>query len=231
MRSHNLYLQKVHDELSVYSQKLLHGELVEMTTAQEENWDRIQIIWSLLKDGHSDNDILKLAKNHPGLKIQERRARELLYMTYEVFADLRPMRNTKALKMLDSESFRQSANMVMIEMQKLLKKGAKQEGPSLTDILDFDEDEIEQGNENHIKQYGLTTKEYEAYAKLMKIWKELRVEAGKIDGVYLPDAKNQEEKKRPMKVTIKKLIVNNNSNPIIPPTPEPETYVLEQESD
>lgn len=229
MRNHNLYLQKVHDELSVYSQKLLHGELVEMTATQEENWDRIQIIWSLLKEGHSDNDILKLAKNHPGLRVQERRARELLYMTYEVFADLRPMRNTKALKMLDSESYRQSANLVMIEMQKLLKKGAKSDEPSLTDILDLDDDEIEANDENHIKNYGLTTKEYEAFVKLMKVWKELKVEAGKIDGVYLPDAKNQEEKKRPMKVTIKKVVVNNNQ--IAPPPTEPETYVLEQESD
>ena len=222
MRSHNLYLQKVHDELSVYSQRLMHGELVEMTDAQEQNWDRIQIIWSLLKKGNSDNDILQLAKNHPGLKVQERRARELLYMTYEVFADLRPMRNTKALKMLDSESYRQAAYLVLSEATKLLKKGAKPDEPSIKDF--FGIDEIEDDNE----KYGLSTKEDEAFAKLMKVYKELLSEAGKIDGVYLPDAKNQEEKKRPMKVTIKKVIVNNVNQ--IQPLTEPETYVLEQES-
>lgn len=215
MRSHNLYLQKVHEELSVYSQRLMHGELVEMTKTQEENWDKIQIIWALLKDGNSDNDIFKLARNHPGLRVQERRARELLYMTYEVFADLRTQRNTKALKMLDSESYREAAQLVMVEILKLLKKGSKQEGIKVSDL--FDEYDDEEDDESYLKQYGLSVKEYDAVSKLFKIWKELKQEAGKIDGVYLPDAKNQEEKKRPVKITIRKVVVNNQNPPVEKP--------------
>ena len=226
MRNHNQYLQKVHEELSVYSNRLMHGELTEMTETQEANWDKIQVIWKLLKDGNSDNDILKLAKNHPGLKLMERRARELLYMTYEVFADLRPLRNVKALKMLDSESYREAAQLVMSEILKIRKKGTKQEGININDLFG-DDFEDEEGNEAHIAQYGLTTKEYEVMAKLFKIWKELRQEAGKIDGVYLADAKNQDEKKRPMKINIRKVVVVNNSNP---PKEEPidTTYVLDE---
>jgi hypothetical protein len=190
MRTNSQYIQKIQDEMTVYQQRLKFGDDIEMTEIQEENWEKINIIWKLLKDGESESEILKMAQNHPGLKVMNRRARELLYMTYEVFADLRLSRNVKAVKMLDSESYREASGLVMTEIKELLEPKEMWDAESGTWIK--------------------PKKNYQDITGLFKIWKELKIEAGKIDGVYLPDSKNQDEKKKPKNIIIKKLTVNQN---------------------
>lgn len=177
MRNHNKYLEKVHEELDIYRKRLMLGDDIEMTETQLENWKKINIIWSFLKDGHTDTEVIKMAKHHIGLKVMDRRARELLYMTYETFADLRLQRNTKAIKMLDSEAYREAAKLIFDVMQ----TEAKYPSPDLKGL-----------------------------AYLAREYRNLKREAGLIDGVYLPDAKNSDEKKIPKKITIRKVVVNNN---------------------
>ncbi len=198
MRSNAQYIQKVHEELSPMQKRLKQGDDFELTETQEENWDKINIIWKLLKDGNSDSEVLKLAKNHPGLAVMERRARELLYLTYQTFADLRLSRDVRAIKILDSESYREAAAEVMDDIKKIRKSSTLEDD-----------------------------KKYDFIKKFMKVWKELKVEAGKIDGVNKEDSKNQEEKKKPRKIVIRKLVVNNNfQNPPKEP-PQDITYELE----
>lgn len=122
MRNHNKYLVKVHEELDIYRQRLMLGDEVEMTETQLENWKKINIVWSLLKDGNTDTEVIKMAKHHIGLKVMDRRARELLYMAYETFADLRLQRNTRAIKMLDSEAYREAALLIRKEMKSAIER-------------------------------------------------------------------------------------------------------------
>lgn len=186
MRNHNKYLLKVHEELDIYKKALMLGDEVEMTETQKENWKKINIIWSLLKDGNTDTEVIKMAKHHIGLKVMDRRARELLYMAYETFADLRLQRNTKAVKMLDSEAYREAAQIVY----NLMQTEASYPIPDLKGV-----------------------------AMLAREYRNLKREAGLIDGVYLPDAKNSDEKKVPKKITIRKVIVNNNFSGQAPEQP------------
>jgi hypothetical protein len=87
MRQNNKYLEKVYEEMDIYRQHLLSGK--ELTVQQGDTFEKIDVIRGWLRDGFSDVDVIKLAKNDPRLSVQDRRARELLVMAYEVFAELR----------------------------------------------------------------------------------------------------------------------------------------------
>lgn len=54
---------------------------------------------------------------------------------------------------------------------------------------------------------------YKEAALLIKEWRALRAEAGKIDRVYDPDAVDAEEKKRPQKIILKKVVLNQVVSP------------------
>ncbi|NBB31951.1 hypothetical protein [Cellulophaga sp. BC115SP] len=159
MRQHNKYLDKVYEEMSVFREHLLTGR--ELTPTQQETFEKISVARGWLKDGYSDTEVIQCLKNDPIVKVQDRRAREILAMAYETFAELRQLRNKEGIKFMYAELFREAAYK------------AKQE-------LDWD-----------------------AYMKLMK-------EAAKIDGAYDEIKSNMEEKKRPTKIVIKRVEVNNN---------------------
>ena len=106
MRQHNHYLGKVQEELSIYQQYLL-DETIELTPTQLETWERIDAARAWLRTGYSDSDALKMLKNTRN--VQERRAREILSMAYEVFAELRAGRSKEGVKFLYAEIFRKAA--------------------------------------------------------------------------------------------------------------------------
>ncbi len=159
MRQHNKYLDKVYEEMSVFREHLLLGK--ELTPTQAETFNKIDIARSWLKDGYSDTEVIQLLKNDKQVKVQDRRAREILAMTYETFAELRQLRNKEGIKFLYAEMFREAAY-------------------NAKNASDFD-----------------------AYLKLMK-------EAAKIDGAYDEIKANIDEKKKPTKIVIKRVEVNNN---------------------
>ena len=75
MRQHNKYLEKVYEEMDVYRQHLLRGD--ELTITQEETFVKMDICRGWLKEGYSDTEVIRMLKNHPVAKVQERRAREV----------------------------------------------------------------------------------------------------------------------------------------------------------
>ena len=109
MRQHNKYLEKVYEEMDVYRQHLLTG--AELTDTQQENFTKMDICRGWLRDGYSDTEVIRMLKQHPHAKIQERRAREILAMSYEVFAELRQLRNRDGIKYLYAEQFREAAKV------------------------------------------------------------------------------------------------------------------------
>ena len=117
MRQHNKYLVKVFDELSIYQQHIMEGK--ELTVKQEETYQRLEIIRGWLLAGLSDSDTLKLAKTDSRLGLQDRRARELLAMTYEIFAELRQLRNREGIKYMYADLMRTTADKILKDYETL----------------------------------------------------------------------------------------------------------------
>lgn len=122
MRQHNKYLEKVYDEMDVYRRHLLTG--VELTTMQKETLIKMDICRGWLQDGYSDTEVIRMLKQHPEARIQERRAREILAMSYEVFAELRQLRNREGIKYLYAEQFRDAARIAFESFRGELSKYA-----------------------------------------------------------------------------------------------------------
>jgi predicted TIM-barrel fold metal-dependent hydrolase len=120
MRQHNQYLAKVTEESDVFRQHLLNDRA--LTTQQEETFEKIDTLRGWLKQGYSDADVIKLAKNDPRVRVADRRARELLTMAYDIFADLRSARNTEGIKYLYAEQFREAARRAFGEYEILMGK-------------------------------------------------------------------------------------------------------------
>ena len=130
MRQHNKYLQKVHEELSVY-QKYLIDETTVLTPTQLETFEKINAARAMLRNGYNDNQVLTRLKQNEGL--QDRRSREVLAMAYATFAELRQAKDKEGVKFLYSELFRQAAMDALsagefIAYQMLLKEAAKIDG-------------------------------------------------------------------------------------------------------
>lgn len=131
MRQHNKYLEKVFEEMSLFRDHLLTGK--ELTTTQAETFRKVDIARAWLKDGYSDTEVLNLLKNNPSTKLMDRRAREVLAMAYETFAELRVLRNPQGIKFMYAEAFREAAflardNYDWENYMKLLKEAAKLDG-------------------------------------------------------------------------------------------------------
>jgi hypothetical protein len=122
MRQHNKYLEKVYEEMDIYQQHMHSGK--ELTTQQAQTFEKIDIVRGWLRDGLSDIDVIKLAKSDPRLLVQDRRARELLAMAYEVFADLRQLRNRDGIKYMYSELLSITAYLVIQDYETLRDSGA-----------------------------------------------------------------------------------------------------------
>ncbi|GAB2798832.1 hypothetical protein GCM10027275_50620 [Rhabdobacter roseus] len=121
MRQHNKYLEKVYEEMDIYRQHLLTGK--ELTTQQEDTFEKIDVLRGWLRQGFSDVDVIKLAKNDPRLRVQDRRARELLSMAYEIFAELRQLRNRDGIKFMYAELMRTTAQKIFEDYEKLRDSG------------------------------------------------------------------------------------------------------------
>lgn len=193
MRQHNKYLEKVYEEMDVYRQHLLGDRA--LTTQQEETFEKIDVVRGWLRQGFSDVDVIKLAKNDPRLRVQDRRARELLAMAYEVFAELRSLRNADGIKMMYAEQFRAAAQLVMDKI-KGVADGSDSEG----------DDEAE--NIFEIIRPRSTAKEM---AVLVKEFRGLLKEAATIDGAYDTSKVRTDDKKKPTKIVLKrKTVIKNN---------------------
>lgn len=196
MRQHNKYLEKVYEEMDVYRQHLLRGD--ELTTQQQETFEKIDVIRCWLKEGFSDTDIIKLAKTHPTLRVQDRRARELLAMAYEVFAELRQLRNREGIKYLYAEAFREAAKMALAVFVQQAQ---------MPDAEDMD---FTLGDKEPLILNVATQKDLKAAAAMMKEFRGLMKEAAIIDGAYDNSKVSNDDKKKPTKIVIKRKTVIQN---------------------
>ncbi|MPR36530.1 hypothetical protein [Salmonirosea aquatica] len=192
MRQHNKYLEKVYEEMDVYRQHLLGDR--QLTTQQEETFEKIDVLRGWLRQGFSDVDVIKLAKSDPRLRVQDRRARELLAMAYEVFAELRSLRNADGIKMMYAEQFRSAAQLVM-EKIKGVADGSDSEGDDASE------------NIFEIIRPRSTAKDM---ALLVKEFRGLLKEAATIDGAYDPTRVKSDDKKKPQKIVLKRKTVIKN---------------------
>ncbi|GAB4050452.1 hypothetical protein [Spirosoma litoris] len=129
LKSNNKYLEKVRAELDVFQAYLLEGG--ELTPDQWATWDKIDSARAWLKQGHTDSQVLAMLKNSS--KLQERRAREILTLSYAVFAELRQSRAKEGVKDLYAEMFRDAAKRALdaddfYNYSLLLKEAAKIDG-------------------------------------------------------------------------------------------------------
>lgn len=175
MRSNNKYIEKVMQELDVYRRYLLDEQSVTLTPTQADTFKKIGIVRGYLLDGYSDKQILSFCKTDPQLRVQDRRGREILTLTYDLFADTRLSKDVKGEKYIYSEVFKEAAQ----------------------DVYETYQD---------AKRAGL----YKEAAMLIREWRAIRAEAGKIDKVYEDEDQNKKPKPRPHKVVFKKVVVNNH---------------------
>ena len=122
MRQHNKYLEKVYEEMDIYRLHVFEDK--ELTIKQQETYGKMEIMRGWLLAGLSDSDTLKLAKTDSKVLLQDRRARELLSMTYELFAELRGLRNREGLKYMYSDLFRSVADKILVDYERLRDSGA-----------------------------------------------------------------------------------------------------------
>ena len=192
MRQNNKYLEKVYEEMDIYSQHLLSGK--ELTVQQQETFEKIDIVRGWLRDGFSDIDVIKLAKSDPRLAVQDRRARELMSMAYEIFGELRQLRNRDGIKFMYAEQFRKAGQLLM---QKIIALSGGHDiddtDPELRLIL------LQESSANS-KEVSFLMKEY---TRVMK-------EAAIIDGAYDNSPQRGDEKKKPTKIVIKRKTVITN---------------------
>lgn len=189
MRSNNQYIIKVLDELDVYRKHML--DETELLPKQKENFEKLNVIRTWLCAGYSDTQVLALCKTDPAINLQDRRARELLAIAYEIFADIRIQKNEKGVKAIYAEVLNTAAREVFDDYQKAIR----------------------------MMEYGDA-------AKLMREFRGLKQLAGQIEGVFLPDRQDIGEKKRPQKVVIKSVTVNNYGDQD-KKKPEDTTYELQ----
>lgn len=191
MRQHNKYLEKVYEEMDVYREHVMDGK--ELTEQQAATFEKIDVMRGWLRDGFSDIDVIKLAKNDPRVKVMDRRARELLAMAYEVFAELRQLRNREGIKYMYSEQFRRAGRLLWLKIVALSNL------PDDEDLSDVDLDTIQLSVGNS-KEISILMKEY---TRIMK-------EAATIDGAYDTSKLGESEKKKPTKIIIKRKTVIKN---------------------
>lgn len=196
MRQHNKYLEKVYEEMDVYRQHLLTG--AELTDTQQENFTKMDICRGWLRDGYSDTEVIRMLKQHPHAKIQERRAREILAMSYEVFAELRQLRNRDGIKYLYAEQFREAAKVAFEAFLKEI---------GLPDSQDVD---FTFGDKKPLILNLATEKDLKGAAALLREYKNLLKEAAVIDGAYDTSKNTGDEKKKPTKIIIKRKTVMKN---------------------
>ncbi|WP_375445727.1 hypothetical protein [uncultured Fibrella sp.] len=130
MRQHNKYLVKVQEELSVYQRYLLNDG-VELTPTQFDTFEKIDTVRAWLREGYSDQQVLSMLKN--GRSIQDRRGREILALSYAIFAELRRARDKDGVKYLYAEMFKAAAKEAkdagdLVSFGILLEKAAKIDG-------------------------------------------------------------------------------------------------------
>ncbi|QMW04091.1 hypothetical protein [Spirosoma foliorum] len=130
LKGNNKYLEKVRDEITVYQRYLLEDGHV-LTPIQAETFKHINDTRDWLKQGFSDGQVLAMIKKTTSL--QDRRAREILTMSYVVFAELRSSRDKEGVKYLYSEMFREAAKKALeaddfYNYSLLLKEAAKIDG-------------------------------------------------------------------------------------------------------
>jgi hypothetical protein len=212
MRQNNKYLQKVYEEMDIYQQHLLDGK--ELTTQQEETFQKIDIIRGWLRDGFSDVDVIKLAKTDPRLQIQDRRARELMAMAYQVFADLRQLRNRDGIKYMYAEQFRKAGQLIMAKVVALANI------PDAEDMTDLEMRlAMMQEDTGNAKEISLLMKEY---TRIMK-------EAAVIDGAYDTSKVGTDDKKKPTKIVIKRKTIINDGKVQSDEVNEQATYEISGE--
>lgn len=129
MRSNNQYLQKVQEELDAYRSHLLLG--TELTPIQEQVFQKINIARGWLLKGYSDSQVLDILRNDPNVKLQDRRAREVLAITYDLYADIRLSRNPDGVKLLYAEMFKDAAQLVLTEAKNAFTDKDRKEGGDL----------------------------------------------------------------------------------------------------
>lgn len=192
MRQHNKYLEKVYEEMDVFRQHVMTGK--ELTRQQQETFQKIDVVRGWLRDGFSDIDVIKLSKNDPRLLLQDRRAREVLAMAYEVFAELRQLRNRDGIKYMYSEQFRKAGQLIMAKVVALA---------NLPDVEDM-------SLETKLECMQLDTSNAKEISFLMKEYTRIMKEAAIIDGAYDNSKIGESEKKKPTKIVIKRKTVINN---------------------
>ena len=212
MRQHNKYLQKVYEEMDVYQQHIMTGR--ELSPQQEETLEKIDVMRGWLRQGFSDVDVIKLSKNDPRIKVSDRRARELLAMSYEIFAELRQLRNREGIKFMYAEQFRKAGQLIM---QKIV---AIANMPDVEDISDISEEDLAamQMSVGGSKEISILMKEF---TRIMK-------EAALIDGAYDTSKLPDEQKKKPTKIVIKRKTVVKNDKVETDELNETATYELSE---
>lgn len=129
MREHSQYLVKVTEELDVYRRHLLFEQ--ELTYQQKQVFEKVNIARGWLKQGYSDSKVLDLLRTDEKTRLQERRAREVMAIAYELYADIRLNRNPDGLKLLYAEIFKDAAQLVLSEAQKAFDEGDRKGGSEL----------------------------------------------------------------------------------------------------
>ncbi|MBO9640489.1 MAG: hypothetical protein J7576_20130, partial [Siphonobacter aquaeclarae] len=79
--------------------------------------------------------VIQLLRTDPETRLQERRAREVLVMAYDLYADIRLARNPEGVKYLYAEMFREAAQLAYQEARQALDFKDHKAGAELLKIF------------------------------------------------------------------------------------------------
>jgi hypothetical protein len=126
MRGHEKYIEKVHDEAAIYLQHIRTG--CDLEPRFQDAFEKVEVARSWIRDGYSDTQVIMMLRNDPATKLQARRAREVINIAYEVFADIRLGRNPDGVKQKYADEINEMALKIKNEIDKIIiEKGDKKE--------------------------------------------------------------------------------------------------------
>lgn len=130
MRSGDGYMAKLWPEMDVIKSHLFHG--TELSEKDERTFQQIEFVRTEIMAGHSQYQVLLALKST--FKIQERRSREVLWMTYNVFADLGLTQNEAGKRFVYENIYQETAQKVMEMVEEAREHGEFKEVASLLKV-------------------------------------------------------------------------------------------------
>ena len=196
MRNGEGYLAKLWPEMDVFKEHLFHG--TSLSYRDQKTWEQIDFARAEILAGHSQYQVLTALKNT--YKIQERRSREVLWMVYNIFADLGLNQNEAGKKYVFENIFMEAGQKAIKMVDAAMDDGDPKSAAAFLKIYKefMKEAAMLAGAYNKAIPGGIDPAQYErpvevSFVLKSGVKKQLNVETGEITEVVDVETQIEDE--------------------------------------